>query len=136
MLDSDELAEERALILRTAEGNPFYVQEVVKSLQEVGAVQRIGERYELSRRLDEVQIPTTIHDVIMARIDLLKAADKATKAYANREAIAFYDQALDIAGALVPPVSPAAVIELHQAKAALYLQLSDFPKRMARRSRR
>jgi tetratricopeptide (TPR) repeat protein len=50
----------------------------VKSLQEIGAIRRLGERYVLARRLDEIVIPDTIQDVIMARIDRLPEAPKKT----------------------------------------------------------
>jgi len=71
----DEL---RGLIARKAEGNPFFVEEVVKSLQEVGAIRRTGDRYVLAKRLDEIFVPDTIQDVIMARIDRLEEAPKKT----------------------------------------------------------
>jgi len=67
-----------ALIVRKAEGNPFFVEEVVKSLQEIGAIRPAGDRYVLAKRLDEIFIPDTIQDVIMARIDRLAEAPKKT----------------------------------------------------------
>ncbi|OGG43891.1 MAG: hypothetical protein A3F84_04610 [Candidatus Handelsmanbacteria bacterium RIFCSPLOWO2_12_FULL_64_10] len=79
MLAAEGLPEDlKALIVRKAEGNPFFVEEVVKSLQEVGAIQRAGDRYELVRRLDEIFVPDTIQGVIMARIDRLEEAPKKT----------------------------------------------------------
>lgn len=66
------------LIARKAEGNPFFVEEVVKSLQEVGAIQRAGDRYVLGKRIEEIIVPDTIQDVIMARIDRLAEAPKKT----------------------------------------------------------
>jgi class 3 adenylate cyclase/tetratricopeptide (TPR) repeat protein len=69
----DEL---RALINRKAEGNPFFVEEVVKSLQEIGAVRRVGGRTVLTRSLGDVVVPDTIQDVIMARIDRLAEEPK------------------------------------------------------------
>ncbi len=54
----------RALVVGRAEGNPFYVEELAKSLEE-GAV-------------SELAIPGTIHDVIAARIDRLAEAPKRT----------------------------------------------------------
>src|SRR5207342_1853260 len=67
------------LIVRKAEGNPFYVEEVVKSLQEVGAIRRSPEGgYVLAKRLDEIVIPDTIQGVIMSRIDRLDDAPKKT----------------------------------------------------------
>ena len=67
-----------ALIATKAEGNPFFVEEVVKSLQEIGAIRRSGDRYILAKRLDEIFIPDSIQDVIMARIDRLEEAPKKT----------------------------------------------------------
>jgi class 3 adenylate cyclase/tetratricopeptide (TPR) repeat protein len=66
----------KALIVRKAEGNPFFVEEVVKSLLEVGALRRAGDGYVLAKRLDEIFVPNTIQDVIMARIDRLQEAPK------------------------------------------------------------
>jgi class 3 adenylate cyclase/tetratricopeptide (TPR) repeat protein len=66
----------QALLVRKAEGNPFFVEEVVKSLREGGSIQRAGEAYVLTRRLEEVLVPDTIQGVIAARIDRLPEAPK------------------------------------------------------------
>jgi len=79
VLAAESLPEElKSLIVTKAEGNPFFVEEVVKSLQEVGAIRRDGERYVSAHRLDEIVVPDTIQDVIMARIDRLEEAPKKT----------------------------------------------------------
>jgi class 3 adenylate cyclase/tetratricopeptide (TPR) repeat protein len=79
VLDTEHLPEElETLILRKAEGNPFFAEEVVKSLRELGAIRRVGERYELAKPLDEIVVPDTIQDVLMARIDRLEEAPKKT----------------------------------------------------------
>jgi tetratricopeptide (TPR) repeat protein len=57
---------------------------------------------------------------------LLKAAEKAAKAFANREAIALYDQALEVVGHLGQAVDVQTVMAIHQARANLYFVLSDF----------
>jgi predicted ATPase/class 3 adenylate cyclase len=237
----------QALITRKAEGNPFFVEEVVKSLQEVGAIRLVGDEYVLAKRLDEIFVPDTIQDVIMARIDrleepskkalqvasvigreftrrlldriadvrgraedllrelkaveliyekslfpelaymfkhalthdvaynslllqrrrdlhriiagaieelyaerlaehyeilahhfscaedwskalayLLKAAEKATRAFANREAISLYDRALEASGHLGPAVGLDTLMVIHRAKLGLHALLSDF----------
>lgn len=248
ILSTEQLPEElNTLISRKAEGNPFFVEEVVKSLQEIGAIRLAGDRYILAKRLDEIFVPDTIQDVIMARIDrladapkktlqlasvigreftrrlvdriadirgrtedflrelkaieliyekslfpelaymfkhalthdvaynsllmqrrkelhhviglaiqelyadrlaeqyevlahhfskaeewtkaldyLLKAAEKAAKAFAIREAIALYDQALEAAGRLDDTVEFRTLMSIHQAKMSLYFVLSDF----------
>jgi class 3 adenylate cyclase/tetratricopeptide (TPR) repeat protein len=79
MLASESLPKElEALIVHKAEGNPFFVEEVVKSLQEVGAIQQANEQYILTRPLNEIIVPDTIQDVLMARIDRLPEAPKKT----------------------------------------------------------
>ncbi len=71
-------ADVATLVAKKAEGNPFFVEEVVKSLKEIGALRRSGESYVLAKRLDEIIVPDRIQDVIMARIDRLEEAPKKT----------------------------------------------------------
>jgi class 3 adenylate cyclase/tetratricopeptide (TPR) repeat protein len=79
VLATDSLPEGlRSLLGSKAEGNPFYVEEMVKSLEESGALHRVGTRYELARPASEITIPGTIQDVIAARIDRLSEAPKRT----------------------------------------------------------
>jgi class 3 adenylate cyclase/tetratricopeptide (TPR) repeat protein len=66
------------IIVRKGEGNPFYVEEVVKSLRESGAVVVSASGSVLARDLDAIAVPDTIQDVIMARIDRLDEAPKKT----------------------------------------------------------
>jgi len=77
ILSSDALPDTlRSAIAAKAEGNPFYVEEVVRSLSEAGAIHVESGRFVLTARLDDLVIPGTIHDVIMARIDRLDEAPK------------------------------------------------------------
>jgi predicted ATPase len=79
MLATERLPEAlQTLIVQKAEGNPFFVEEVLKSLQDVGAIRRQGECYVLTRPLEELVVPDTIQDVLMARIDRLPDAPKKT----------------------------------------------------------
>jgi len=66
----------RILIART-EGNPFFLEESVRSLVETGSL--LGERgaYQLAQPLPAVQVPATVQVVLAARIDRLPAGDKA-----------------------------------------------------------
>ena len=66
------------LIAQKAEGNPSFVEEVVKSLREMGVIQRQGERYVLTKPLDEIIVPDRVQDVLMARIDRLEEGPKKT----------------------------------------------------------
>src|SRR5262249_22137043 len=75
VLAADELPEAIGSVVGAkAEGNPFYVEELMKSLEESGALSRHGGRLTLARPLAAVAIPGTIQDVIAARIDRLAEA--------------------------------------------------------------
>jgi ABC-type oligopeptide transport system substrate-binding subunit/class 3 adenylate cyclase len=60
-------------VLNYAEGNPFYVEEVIRSLIDSGAIVRdeASGSWRVTQDLDELQIPDTLHGVLMARIDRL-----------------------------------------------------------------
>ena len=77
VLATDTLpAEVRTLVATKAEGNPFYVEELVKSLEESGVLRRANGRLDLARPVTASDIPSTIQDVIAARIDRLAEAPK------------------------------------------------------------
>src|SRR5437016_5228478 len=66
----------RDLIVRKAEGNPFFLEEMLKSLLEMGALRRRDGRYVLTKPMSEIYVPDTAQDVIMARIDRLEEVPK------------------------------------------------------------
>jgi len=65
----------RRLVERT-EGNPFFLEEIVRTLVETEVL--IGARgaYRLTRALEEVQVPATVQAVLAARIDRIPAEEK------------------------------------------------------------
>jgi DNA-binding NtrC family response regulator/tetratricopeptide (TPR) repeat protein len=79
LLGTDDLPEAlRGLIAEKAEGNPFFVEEVTRSLLEDGTLRRENGRVVLARELAEIAVPDTIQDVLVARLDRL--ADEARRA--------------------------------------------------------
>ena len=68
---ADLPSELQQLIKGKAEGNPFFVEEIINSLLDTGALKRRSRRYELTRPLTAIHVPDTIQDVIMGRIDRL-----------------------------------------------------------------
>jgi class 3 adenylate cyclase/tetratricopeptide (TPR) repeat protein len=66
----------RARIEARAAGNPLFVEEIVRSLVEEGALQ--GERgaYAPTATVEEIALPETIQAVIASRIDRLSPRDK------------------------------------------------------------
>ncbi len=61
----------RTLITRKAEGNPFFVEEITASLLEEGSLKREGDAIVLTCDSGDLEIPETIQDVLLARIDRL-----------------------------------------------------------------
>ena len=57
------------LILKKAEGIPFFIEEFIRSLIDLEILQKDNGTYQLSKDTGAVTIPSTIQDVIMARVD-------------------------------------------------------------------
>lgn len=68
--------EVKAAIADRAEGNPFFIEEVLRSFIDEGIVEYRDGRFKVTEKVGSVVIPETIQDVLMARIDRL---DEITK---------------------------------------------------------
>ncbi|MGE5461178.1 MAG: ATP-binding protein, partial [Solirubrobacterales bacterium] len=64
-------AEMQERILGPAEGNPFFLEELVRSLADAGALVREGDGWRFDHAVD-VAVPPTVEKVILARIDRLE----------------------------------------------------------------
>ena len=64
--------------LEKAEGVPLFIEEVTKTLLDLGVLQRENGAYRLVKSLSEVRVPDTIQDIIMARLDRLGDDGKRT----------------------------------------------------------
>jgi predicted ATPase len=61
----------RDYILARSEGNPLFVEEVIGMLIDRGVIRREGERWVATQEVSDVDIPDTIHGLLLARIDRL-----------------------------------------------------------------
>ena len=72
LLEIESLTESvRELIQDKSDGNPFFVEEVMRMLIEQGAIERQDGRWIATRAIDDVQIPDNLHGLLVARIDAL-----------------------------------------------------------------
>ena len=79
MLATGDLPESlQGLIVQKAEGNPLFVEEIVRSLRESGIIRQVEDRYELTQSIEDLVVPTSIQDVLTARIDRLEEHLKKT----------------------------------------------------------
>jgi tetratricopeptide (TPR) repeat protein len=66
----------RALIARKAEGNPFFVEELLRSLRECGALVQGEGGWAVTPLLHTLTVPDTVKGVLMSRLDRLPAETK------------------------------------------------------------
>jgi class 3 adenylate cyclase/tetratricopeptide (TPR) repeat protein len=70
ILDAEKFDKEiEQLILEKTEGVPFFIEELINSLIEQKIIEKKDNNYHLTKDIREAIIPSTIHDVIMARVD-------------------------------------------------------------------
>jgi class 3 adenylate cyclase/tetratricopeptide (TPR) repeat protein len=66
----------KSVLVERASGNPFFVEELVRSAIDTGVLQGVRGGYRLARPFFMVEIPPTVQAVLAARIDALPAPDK------------------------------------------------------------
>ena len=68
----------KARIQERAEGNPFYLEEILRSLIDEGAIvqEEATGRWLATRDVAEIAIPDTLQGVLLARIDRLQEETK------------------------------------------------------------
>jgi class 3 adenylate cyclase len=72
LLEIESLPERvRDLILARSEGNPFFVEEIVRMLIERGAIVQEDTRWVATADVASIEIPETLHGLLLARIDQL-----------------------------------------------------------------
>jgi class 3 adenylate cyclase/tetratricopeptide (TPR) repeat protein len=77
LLQSDLMEEKlRDLIVEKTEGIPFFVEEFIRSLKDLGIIEKEQDQYRLREGGKDVRIPSTIQDIIMSRVDALSESAK------------------------------------------------------------
>ena len=68
----------RELILTKAEGNPFFVEEVIRMLVDRGLIVRQDDRWVATAKVADVELPDTLQGLLLARIDRLPPESRRT----------------------------------------------------------
>jgi predicted ATPase len=71
-------AELQTALMTKAEGVPLFIEEVTKTLLDLGVLQRENGSYRPVKNLSEVSVPDTIQGIIMTRLDRLGDDGKRT----------------------------------------------------------
>jgi class 3 adenylate cyclase/tetratricopeptide (TPR) repeat protein len=74
--EATELADLKRLLIQRTEGNPFFLEESVRTLVEDGALVGQPAAYRLGDPVQRTRIPATVHAVLAARIDRLSTDAK------------------------------------------------------------
>ncbi|MGD0663449.1 MAG: adenylate/guanylate cyclase domain-containing protein, partial [Syntrophorhabdales bacterium] len=99
----------RQVILQKADGNPFFLEEIMRTLIDREAVRPENGRWKVTSQIETITIPDTVQGVIMARIDrldeevkqVLKTASVIGRAFLYRllkevtEAVRYLEKDLD-----------------------------------------
>jgi class 3 adenylate cyclase/tetratricopeptide (TPR) repeat protein len=77
LLGSEEVAPQLIEVLvAKSEGNPLYVEEILRQLQETGGAVVVDGEARLSRA--DISVPETVHDIIASRVDRVEEPLKQT----------------------------------------------------------
>ncbi|PQP35458.1 hypothetical protein C6A37_02405 [Desulfobacteraceae bacterium SEEP-SAG9] len=77
LLDTEDIdANLEDLILERTEGVPFFIEEFIKSLKDLNIIERKNSKYQIAKDIQDLSIPSTIQDVIMARVDSMPEGAK------------------------------------------------------------
>jgi tetratricopeptide (TPR) repeat protein len=74
--DDPSVAPLKPLLIARTEGNPFFLEESVRTLMEDGVLVGAPSAYRLARALPSIQVPATVQTVLSARIDRLPPEEK------------------------------------------------------------
>jgi len=74
--DNRGLRQFKRLLIERTEGNPFFLEESVRTLVETGVLAGERGRYELTRTIETVRVPASVQAILAARIDRLESEDR------------------------------------------------------------
>ncbi|MEE8392646.1 MAG: adenylate/guanylate cyclase domain-containing protein, partial [Anaerolineae bacterium] len=78
LLSLEQLPPALAQLIGRAEGNPFYIEEIIRTLIDQGAIVREKGYWQLVQKTDLRTIPDTLQGIIMARMDRLPEEARRT----------------------------------------------------------
>ena len=85
----------REFVTDSAEGNPFYMEELIKMLLDDGAIEISGDHWRaMPDKMQPSRVPQTLTGVLQARLDSLKPAEKLALQQASVIGVVFWDRAL------------------------------------------
>jgi class 3 adenylate cyclase len=81
-------------IVERSGGNPFFIEEIIRSFIDEGTIVQTNGAFEVTEKFDQVIIPSTINDVLVARIDRLEEQTRELIKVASVIGRSFFDRIL------------------------------------------
>jgi class 3 adenylate cyclase len=100
-------------IVARAEGNPFYVEEILQMLIDREAIARDNGSWSVQEHVEEVELPDSVHGVIAARVDLLDAASREALRRCSVMGRVFWPEAVGVEDALIAALGRRALVFEH-----------------------
>ena len=72
------------MIIRKTEGNPFFIEEIIRSFIDEGIVEVKDGHFNVTEKINDVNIPETINEAILSRVDKL---DEKTRELLNTASV-------------------------------------------------
>lgn len=89
----------RELVVGGAEGNPFYLEELIKMLIDSKVIRPSNDVWSVDpSRLATVRVPPTLTEVLQARLDSLSVLERTVLQHASAVGRIFWDQVLVVLG--------------------------------------
>ena len=66
----------KSFLAERANGNPFFVEEIVRTLVDAGVIEGERSNFHLAKPFSSIDVPASVQAVLAARIDRLSAAEK------------------------------------------------------------
>lgn len=117
-----------ALLQERARGNPFYIEELLRALEEAGRLRRSDGEVELVGDEERLELPDTIEGVVQARLDRLPEEERLTLKVASVIGRTFPRPLLEEVHPLRPGEGVLARQLLHLGRANFTLLEEGFPE--------
>ena len=133
LLGGDEVSTNlREPVLASAEGNPFFLEEMLEMLIEEGALQRQNGAWVLTGAPAKTRIPDSVHGVIAARIDRLEPSQRDALRRCSVVGRIFWPLAVDVTEEDLVPLSRRGLVSSREQSAMSGLREFSFKHALTR----
>ena len=107
IIDSDEIPDViRKVVLEKSEGNPYFIEELMRMLINEGVLIRRSERWIIDTNMDPQKIPDSLQGLLTARIDRLPPGAKLTLRVASVIGRTFPEEIInDVISEIAPDIN-------------------------------